>query len=102
MDLAWRGLPVRPDYLLVDGKNKVSQQEIPQLALVKGDNRSVSIMAAAIIAKVYRDAVMEEYHTQYPEYGFVKHKGYGTLAHFEALRMHGPCVIHRSSFLRRV
>ena len=102
MDLAWRGLSVRPDYLLVDGKNKVSQQEIPQLALVKGDNRSVSIMAAAIIAKVHRDAVMEEYHDQYPEYGFAKHKGYGTRAHFSALHQHGPCTIHRNSFLRNI
>lgn len=82
MDLAWRGLLVKPDHLLVDGKNKIPQQEIPQTALVKGDNRSVSIMAAAIVAKVHRDTVMEEYHNQYPE--GVRH--FGALSGSEYVR----------------
>ena len=86
--------------MLFRSKNKIPQQEIPQTALVKGDNRSVSIMAAAIVAKVHRDTVMEEYHNQYPEYCFARHKGYGTLAHFQALSVYGPCAIHRKSFIR--
>ncbi len=71
---------------------------MPSLSLVKGDARSASIAAASIIAKVTRDRLMEDYDTEYPQYGFAKHKGYGTAEHIEAIRKYGPCPIHRLSF----
>ena len=88
-------LPV--DYLLVDG-NYPLQTVIPQETIIKGDNRSLSIAAASIIAKVSRDRIMEMYHRQYPQYNFIKNKGYGTLEHREAVRKHGFCKIHRRTF----
>ena len=69
-----------------------------QETIVKGDSKSCSIAAASIIAKVTRDKIMEEYHSQYPEYNFKGHKGYPTKEHYEALREHGPCPIHRKTF----
>ena len=73
--------------------------EIPQIPIVKGDAKSVSIAAASILAKVTRDHMMMEYDEIYPGYGFGKHKGYGTKAHIEALKTLGPCPIHRGSFI---
>ena len=73
--------------------------QIPQIPIVKGDAKSVSIAAASILAKVTRDHMMMEYDEIYPEYGFGKHKGYGTKAHIEALKAFGPCPIHRRSFI---
>ncbi len=67
---------------------------------MKGDAKSVSIAAASILAKVTRDRMMEEYDRLYPQYGFGTHKGYGTAAHIRALREHGPCAIHRRTFLK--
>ena len=67
---------------------------------MKGDAKSVSIAAASILAKVTRDQMMTEYDTLFPEYGFGKHKGYGTAAHIQALKDHGPCPIHRRSFIK--
>ncbi|MGI6722364.1 MAG: ribonuclease HII [Anaerovoracaceae bacterium] len=72
----------------------------PQRSLVKGDQKSISIAAASIIAKVTRDAMMVKYAAAYPGYSFEKNKGYGTRAHYEGLREHGPCEIHRRSFLK--
>lgn len=86
-----------PDYLLIDGF-RVPGLAQPQLKLIKGDSRSQSIAAASVIAKVTRDRLMVEYDEQYPEYGFAKHKGYGTRAHLDAIALHGPCPIHRMSF----
>jgi len=86
-----------PDYLLIDGF-RVPGLAQPQLKLIKGDSRSQSIAAASVIAKVTRDRLMVEYDEQYPEYGFAKHKGYGTRAHLDAIAHHGPCPIHRMSF----
>jgi len=71
---------------------------LPQKAIIKGDAVSVSIAAASIVAKVYRDNLMKEYDGIYPEYGFRRHAGYGTKVHFEALRKHGAILIHRKSF----
>ncbi|AAF73545.1 ribonuclease HII [Chlamydia muridarum str. Nigg] len=85
-----------PDFLLVDGL--FLPHEIPCLKIIKGDSRSVSIAAASIIAKEYRDELMRKLHSEYPEYGFDKHKGYGTVAHLQALKQFGPCVYHRKSF----
>lgn len=88
-------------HVLVDGNRDipdVTPSQISQEAIVKGDARSVSIAAASIVAKVTRDRMMHEYDREYPEYGFSRHKGYGTAAHFEALRRLGSCPIHRHSF----
>ena len=85
------------DIALIDGK-PIKGFPTEHRALVKGDSLSLSIAAASIIAKVERDRLMKEYAVKYPEYGFERHKGYGTQAHREALREHGPCPIHRRSF----
>ncbi len=85
------------DIALIDGK-PIKGFPTEHRALVKGDSLSLSIAAASIIAKVERDRLMKEYAEKFPEYGFERHKGYGTQAHREALREHGPCPIHRRSF----
>jgi len=94
---AVRGLEIEPDFLLIDGPYELpiptEQKGIPQ-----GDGLSVSIAAASIIAKVYRDRLMCELHKKFPQYGFDSHKGYATARHCEALRRHGPCPLHRVSF----
>jgi len=87
----------QPDYCLIDGL-PVPEFPIPSEGIVKGDGKSFSIAAASVIAKVSRDRLMLEYAQKYPEYGFEKHKGYGTKQHLEALRKYGPCPIHRKSF----
>jgi len=90
-------LETPPDYLLIDGPYKLSLA-IAQEGIPGGDGRSLSIAAASIVAKVRRDRLMRDYHAIYPCYGFESHKGYGTAQHLEALRVHGPCPIHRRSF----
>ncbi len=86
-----------PDFLLIDGISSVPMS-IPQRCLKKGDLISRSISAASVLAKVYRDRIMLRYHEMYPDYGFDKHKGYGTARHMEAIKQHGPCPIHRMTF----
>lgn len=86
-----------PDFLLIDGPFPIPA-DIAQQPIKKGDARSVSIAAASIVAKVTRDRLMAQYHEDYPQYNFAKHKGYPTIAHKEAIRRHGPCPIHRRSF----
>ncbi len=86
-----------PDFILVDGRFQVPLA-IPQAPLIKGESKSASIAAASIVAKVARDCIMEDFHRQYPEYNFHRHKGYPTKEHRQALRLHGPCPIHRMSF----
>ena len=90
-------LDCRPDFVLVDGL-KTLDLPIPQLSLIKGDNLSASIAAASILAKVTRDRIMLDYHTEFPEYGFNRHKGYPTVEHLQALSVYGPCRIHRIDF----
>jgi ribonuclease HII len=90
-------LDIAPDFILVDGL-AVPDLPAPANPIVKGDGKSLSIAAGSIIAKVTRDRIMVELAKQYPEYGFERHKGYGTKAHVEALREHGPCPAHRQSF----
>ncbi|MCP3967628.1 MAG: ribonuclease HII [Lentisphaerae bacterium] len=85
------------DFLLVDGR-PVPNLQHPSLAVVKGDSKSASIAAASILAKVYRDEMMDEFAVKYPEYGFAEHKGYGTAKHLVALKEHGVCPIHRKTF----
>lgn len=90
-------LECTPDFLLIDGNQKINSK-IPQLTIVKGDTLSASIQAASIIAKVTRDRMMVHYHRDYPQYGFSKHKGYGTRDHLASIRKFGPCKIHRKTF----
>ena len=90
-------LTPRPDFLLVDGIHAVPVP-IPQRCIKKGDRLSLSISAASVIAKVYRDRIMRSHDTRFPQYGFVRHKGYGTAGHLAALQRYGPCPIHRRSF----
>ena len=97
MKKAVEKLPCLPDFLLVDGKFTVPMA-VAQKAYVKGDSRSASISAASIVAKVTRDAIMEQYHLEYPQYNFAKHKGYPTAEHRRIIREIGPCPIHRQSF----
>lgn len=97
MNKALELLKIKPQQLLVDG-NFFNHEQYPVENIIKGDSLSHSIAAASIIAKVTRDSLMKEMHEQYPEYGFAKHKGYGTAAHIEAIRKHGYSPIHRRSF----
>lgn len=85
------------DYLLVDGISLIPTS-IPQQTLKKGDLRSLSISAASIVAKVVRDRIMLAYDKQYPEYGFVRHKGYGSVEHMKAIAQCGPSPLHRKTF----
>lgn len=87
-----------PGLALIDGNAKPPITHCRVQTIVKGDSRSLSIAAASIVAKVTRDRMMQELAEQYPEYGFERHAGYGTAAHLEALRRHGPCPAHRRSF----
>lgn len=97
MRQAVNALPEPPDYLLIDGKYLPSF-EIPAEAIVEGDAKSASIAAASILAKVTRDRIMTELDSRRPEYGFAKHKGYGTRDHLAAIQKFGACPIHRQSF----
>ena len=97
MKRAVDNLALTPDHLLIDGKFTIDS-DLPQQAIVKGDARSISIAAASIIAKVTRDRIMTDYSTQYPAYGFDRHKGYPTKAHRTAIAEHGPSPIHRKTF----
>lgn len=81
---------------------KIEEIETPQTPLIHGDSRSISIAAASIVAKVTRDSMMKSYHEQYPWYSFDKNKGYGTKAHYEGIKAHGICPIHRITFLKNI
>ena len=94
-------LKVPPELALVDGNREPDFGEIPVKTIVKGDSLSASIAAASILAKVTRDRFMEEQDAVYPQYGFAVHKGYGTKAHYAALREFDACPIHRRSFLKK-
>lgn len=90
------------DHLLIDGQQTIPELNISQTAIVKGDMLCLSIAAASILAKVERDTLMKRYDTRYPEYGFCRHVGYGTKEHREAILQHGPCPIHRKTFLGNI
>ena len=100
MKMAVINLKIRPDMLLIDAV-KLPETPIPQLPIIKGDAKSISIAAASIIAKVTRDRLMTAYDEIYPMYGFAKHKGYGTAEHIAALKEYGPCPIHRRTFITK-
>lgn len=90
----------KADFALIDG-NREKDFGLPVMTVVKGDSRSANIAAASILAKVTRDDIMEEMAVVYPQYGFEIHKGYGTKAHYEALRTYGASPIHRMTFLKK-
>lgn len=100
MERALAQLKIRPDIALIDG-NREKDFGLPVQTVVKGDSRSANIAAASVLAKVTRDVIMEEMALEYPEYGFEIHKGYGTKAHYEALRTYGHSPIHRMTFLKK-
>ena len=99
MRLAVSNLKVRPDLLLNDAVT-IPGVELPQVPIIKGDAKSISIAAASIIAKVTRDRMMAEYESLYPGYGFASNKGYGAAKPIAALKELGPCVIHRRTFIK--
>lgn len=101
MKRAVDGLKVKADYALIDG-NRLPPLDITAEYVIKGDAKSMSIAAASILAKVSRDRLCYEYAEKYPQYGFDKHKGYGTKYHTQAIKEYGPCEIHRMSFLKNI
>ncbi|MBS1560424.1 MAG: ribonuclease HII [Bacteroidetes bacterium] len=95
------GLAMEPFHLFIDG-NRFRPHRLPHTTIVSGDGLSVSIAAASILAKVHRDRLMHDLARTFPVYGFEQHKGYGTLRHRAMIREHGPCALHRPSFLRKI
>ena len=94
-------LKVKPDRILVDALKGIDTKGIPYTSIIKGEENVYSISAASIIAQVTRDRIMRQWDEIYPQYGFAKHKGYGTAAHMQAIREYGLCPLHRKSFLRK-
>ena len=99
MRQAVKQMELMPDLLLVDAVT-IPDINVEQVGIIKGDEKSVSIAAASILAKVTRDRLMVQYDQAYPEYGFASHKGYGSAAHIAALKKYGPCPIHRRTFIK--
>lgn len=93
-------LPIKPNLILVDALTKIDTLGIPYDSIIKGDAKIYSIAAASIIAKVTRDRIMRQWDEIYPQYGFQKHKGYGTAVHIAAIKEYGICSIHRKSFVK--
>ncbi len=102
MTRAVENLQISADYALIDGNKIPPQLGIPAEYVIKGDGKVLSIAAASILAKVTRDRYMRQMAEQYPQYGFEKHKGYGTKAHYQAIEEHGICPLHRRTFLKKV
>ena len=101
MNKAVNGMKIPPDYVMIDG-NSIKGMALPHCTIVKGDAKSISIAAASILAKVSRDRFITQIAEKYPQYGFEKHKGYGTPLHNEAILKYGPCPIHRKTFLKKL
>lgn len=101
MERAFDALKIPPDLALVDG-NRMPALGVETRTIVRGDTLSASIAAASILAKVSRDRLMRQVDEIYPQYGFAKHKGYGTAYHVEMLKKYGPCPIHRRTFLKKI
>ena len=99
---AVQALTVRPDRIIVDALEHIDTCHIPYTSIIKGDAKCYSIAAASIIAKVTRDRIMRQWDEIYPQYGFAKHKGYGTKAHIEAIKEYGLTPIHRLSFVKNI
>lgn len=98
---ALKELEVKPNLILVDALTKIDTLGIPYRSIIKGDAKSYSIAAASIIAKVTRDRIMRQWDELYPQYGFEKHKGYGTAMHIAAIKENGICPLHRKSFVKK-
>ena len=99
---AVRTLKVKPEFILVDALTNIDTCGVPYQSIIKGDAKSYSIAAASIIAKVTRDRIMREWDKVYPQYGFERHKGYGTAAHISAIKENGLCPLHRLSFVKNI
>ena len=93
-------LDVKPDLILIDALTHINTKGIPYDSIIKGDAKCYSIAAASILAKVTRDRIMRQWDEIYPQYGFARHKGYGTAAHIAAIKQYGLCPIHRKSFTK--
>ena len=102
LTLAIESLEKKPEIILVDALENINTLGIKYKSIIKGDEKHYSIAAASIIAKVTRDRIMREYDEIYPEYGFAKHKGYGTANHITAIKQYGICDLHRKSFLKKL
>ncbi|MCR4693342.1 MAG: ribonuclease HII [Firmicutes bacterium] len=101
MNGAVNSLSKKPDYVIIDG-NSIKGMDTPHETIVKGDAKSISIASASILAKVARDRYITKMAEVYPEYGFEKHKGYGTKEHTDAILKYGVCPIHRKTFLKKI
>ena len=99
---AIKNLEVKPDRIIVDALKGIDTLGIPYTSIIKGDAKCYSIAAASIIAKVTRDRIMRQWDEIYPQYGFEKHKGYGTAMHIQAIREYGLCPLHRRSFTKNI
>lgn len=102
LTMAVKELSVRPDLIIVDALTKIDTDGIAYRSIVKGDAKCYSISAASIIAKVTRDRIMRQWDEVYPQYGFAKHKGYGTAEHIAAIKEYGLCPLHRLSFVKNI
>lgn len=102
LTMAVKELTTKPDLIIVDALNKIDTCGIPYQSIIKGDAKCYSIAAASIIAKVTRDRIMRQWDEVYPQYGFAKHKGYGTAAHIQAIKEYGLCPLHRFSFVKNI
>ena len=100
-EIAYGKIDKSPNYLLIDGRDVISAS-CEAKAIIGGDNKIYTIAAASVIAKVYRDNIMREMDKIYPQYGFLRNKGYGTNEHIKALKKYGPCPIHRLSFIKKI
>ena len=101
LTMAVKELSIRPDLIIVDALKGIDTDGIPYESMIKGDAKCYSIAAASIIAKVTRYRIMRQWDEIYPQYGFIKHKGYGTAAHIAAIKEYGPCSLHRNSFIKK-
>ena len=102
LTMAVKELNPKPDLITVDALSKIDTEGIPYKSIIKGDAKCYSIACASIIAKVTRDRIMRQWDEVYPQYGFIKHKGYGTAAHISAIKEYGLCPLHRLSFVKNI
>ena len=102
LTMAVKELNPKPDLIIVDALSKIDTEGIPYKSIIKGDAKCYSIACASIIAKVTRDKIMRQWDEVYPQYGFIKHKGYGTAAHISAIKEYGLCPLHRLSFVKNI
>ena len=102
LTMAVKELNPKPDLIIVDALSKIDTDGIPYKSIIKGDAKCYSIACASIIAKVTRDRIMRQWDEVYPQYGFIKHKGYGTASHISAIKEYGLCPLHRLSFVKNI